>query len=119
MKRNAKRYGIIGGLCLPILLGALVFIRGTVQYDSFMYSALQKIFYTPTIPLFWLMDTIMEACGIQGDEGMAYIFPVFLAMLVYWALLGFGLGWLLGTIKDIRHNKGVQAIGDKSPQPDP
>ena len=103
-----------------MLLGALVFIRGTLPFDSFMYSALQKIFYTPTIPLFWLMDTFMEACGIQGDEGMAYIIPMFLAMLVYWALLGYGFGWLLGNLKEKRHNKRLQAIGAKARlQPEP
>ena len=119
MKSNAKRYGVIGAICLPTFLGALVFIRGMVPFDSYLYPALQKIFATPTIPLFWLMDKTMEACGIHGEEAMSYLIPMFLMMLLYWAILGFVLGWLLGTIIMKRHNKRVLAIGAKAPQPEP
>ena len=120
MKSAAKRYGITGAICLPIILGALVVIRGNLPFDSFMYSALQKIFYTPTIPLFWLMDKILGACGIQGDEGMAFIFPMFLAMLLYWAIMGFGFGWVLGKIKRKSAQQGgpgYSAQGALSPDP--
>lgn len=99
--RTAKRYGTIGAICIPIILGALVLIRGTLPYDSFMYSALQKVFYIPTIPLFWLMERIMEGCGIHGEEGMHYLLPMFLSMLIYWALIGFAIGFLTGRTKEM------------------
>lgn len=119
MKSNAIRFGVIGAICLPAFLGSLVFIRGMVPFDSFLYPALQKIFTAPTIPLFWLMDKIMEACGIHGEEAMGYLIPMFLSMLIYWAILGFALGWVLGKINEKRHNKRFLAIGAKVPQPEP
>ena len=91
---------------MPIILGALVMIRGMLPYDAFMYVTLQKIFYTPTVPLFWLMEKTMQACGIQGEEGMRFMIPMFFAMLIYWALLGYGFGFLIGKLNEFkRHNK--------------
>ena len=99
MSRN-KRYGIMGAICVPIFFGLLVFVRGAFPFDSFMYMALQKAFYIPTIPLFWVMEKIMEACGIHGEEAMGFLIPMFLSMLIYWAMLGFCVGFLAGAIKE-------------------
>lgn len=63
-----------------------------------MYSALQKVFWIPTVPLFWLMEKVLEGCGVHGDEGMRFLLPMFAVILAYWAGLGFVIGFLIGKI---------------------
>jgi hypothetical protein len=99
MMTTSKRYGLFGALTVPLVLGALVIIRCMLPFDSVMYSALHKVFWIPTIPLFWLMEKLMEGCGIHGEEGMRFLLPMFLTMLAYWAALGFAIGFLMGHIK--------------------
>lgn len=103
MMTISKRYGIAGAVTAPLVLGALVFIRCMLPCDSFMYSALQKIFWIPTIPLFWLMQKVMEGCGIgvHGEDMMdyRYFLPLFAAMLTYWAALGFVVGCLIAKFR--------------------
>ncbi len=90
-----KRYGIIGAVSVTLILGSMVVIRTMLPCDSFMYAALQKVFWVPTIPLFWVMEKVMEGCGLHGEEGMKYLLPMFATMLAYWAALGFLIGFVI------------------------
>jgi len=105
--KTSKRYGIIGAVCAPVVQGIVFSISCMFPFSHFMYSVLQKVYYIPTHPLLLIIKKIIVGCGIsvpvQGartEEALAFILPIFLAILVYWALIGFGLGFLIGRIKE-------------------
>jgi len=97
---ESKRYGIIGLVAVPLVLGTLVFIREKCPYDSAAYTVLQKIFWIPSFPFLWVTDIILKVCGLHWDKGLKYWVHIRVLMFVYWAALGFGLGYLSGRLKE-------------------
>ena len=98
--RSTLKCGTIVGLALPTLAGALLGLRVLLPTsESPVFHAAQTVFNISTIPLFWLTDRIMSARGIEGDAAMQYI-PVLMATVaIYYALVGFGIGCVIGRTR--------------------
>ena len=110
-----KKYGIITAIVFAVaaIIPSCIYLITGIQGPRLIHY-----FMRPGIALGWLL--------IWGDgSGRQPIVEVAITILTY-AILGLILGFVAGGIARLmRHskmkasNKGVQAIGDKSPQPDP
>ena len=116
---------MILGLTMPALFGVIIGLRYLFPFsEAPVFSVAQTIFNSSTIPVFWLADRIFSAHGIGGDAAMGCIPLLMIAVAVYYALLGFGIGcgmgFVIGAIKrkQLRPNQHVEAIGGpRPPQP--
>ena len=92
--KAGKQIKIFMLVCLLLVLAIILpLVYGILTYD---YSRALAIF------------------SVANRLGLWLSLPIFIAMLIIASL-----GWKQHFQNDISPNKGVQAIGDKSPQPDP
>ena len=120
-KRSAlKLFGLCGAVFVPVVMGILTL--SPIPRDTAIFSIIQKVVFYGAWPVIIFIYKGLPALGIEGDQGLAYIVPIFVIFFLYWALIGFILGALLAGISKMI-NKAQQGGPGYPPQgvgsPDP
>jgi hypothetical protein len=96
MTASTKKWGVGGAAVIIVVGGLLVFAEMTLAYDSPIRPALHTLVWSVLcLPVVLAWQAIFGIFGIHGDQGMAFILPMFATALLYLGCLGFGIGVLL------------------------
>ena len=108
---------IIGAITVPMIIAVLSLCQMAFSYDSKAYEAIHLVVYYGSWPVLKLVFATLHAFGVTGDGGLAYIFPIFTVIFLYWVVIGFILGAVLGMVR-FRRRKAQPAAGGYADQPD-
>jgi cytochrome c oxidase assembly factor CtaG len=96
MSASTTKWGIGGAVAVVVVGGLLVFVEVTLPYDSPSRPALHTLVWSVLcLPVALVWQVIFKVFGIHGDQGMAFILPMFATTVLYLGCLGFGIGVLL------------------------
>lgn len=62
--------------------------------------ALFHVILPLSLPLFLIVMPILAALGIHGEEVWDHVLPLALVLIAYWAVVTYGVGFLIGRIVD-------------------
>ncbi len=97
MKPSTK-HGIFGaGVLIVIFL-----LLSCVPYDSAFYDSTHQIVIIVTYPVTAPWLAALKAFGVEGDQVMGFILPMFATIYLYLAALGYCLGALFGKVVETR-----------------
>ena len=60
------------------------------------------IVYFSTWPITPLFLYALELFGVHSDQGLRYVPILFIAVLAYWAAIGYVLGWAIARLKNTK-----------------
>mgnify|MGYP000536592709 CR=1 FL=1 len=119
-KSKWKGFGLCGAILATAIMAILAF--SPVPRDSIWHPAFKKAFWFVSWPIMTGIDKGLYALGIEGDQGLGYMVPIIIVILLYWAIIGFIIGALIAGIRQIII-KAQQAGPEYPPQsvgsPDP
>jgi hypothetical protein len=103
MSATTKRWGVRGAVSLAAVGGFLVLW----QFCDGGNEALNIVLWSGVcLPVSWVWDTLIRQLGMQGDQGMVFILPIYASAIAYLACLGFALGAVLGWLLAPDEKKG-------------
>ena len=118
MKVKAKRpawklLGLCGAILAPVVMAILTLCP--IPRDTAAFQAIQNIVFYGAWPVIMFIYKGLPALGIEGDQGLAYIVPIFIVFFLYWAIIGYILGAFLARIIKMmkRHNKAFHPTPHK------
>ena len=121
MKVKAKRpawklLGLCGAILAPVVMAILTLCP--IPRDTTAFQTIQNIVFYGAWPVIIFIYKGLPALGIEGDQGLAYIVPIFIVFFLYWAIIGYIFGVLIATIVRMKQGtttrKGVSPIIYKS-----
>ena len=125
MKANAKRpawklFGLCGAIFVPVGMGILTLCP--IPRDTALFQVIQNIVFYGAWPVIMFIYKGLPALGVEGDQGLAYMVPIFIVFFLYWAIIGFIIGvfiaWLFIIMKKAQQGgPGYPPQGVGSPDP--
>jgi hypothetical protein len=99
MTAISKKFGTWGAVMVLGLAVALVIVQECLPYGTSAWKTVHQIIYLITLPVMSVWEAVLPWLGFRGDQGLAFIIPVFASVLVYFGALGFGFGVLISLIR--------------------
>lgn len=99
MTATTKKFGTRGAVLVLGFAVALVIVQECLPNGTSAWQTVHRIICLISLPVMSVWEAVLPRLGFPGDQGLAFIIPVFASVLVSLGALGFGLGVLISLVR--------------------
>lgn len=87
-----------GAVTMVGLAVALVVVQESIEDGTGAWRTVHQIIGVIALPVMSVWEALLPRLGYPGDQGLAFLIPIFVSVLIYLGALGFALGVLISVI---------------------